>query len=134
VLAGEAARQRLEELVREEQPPAEVVERLRRNIDARELEAEEEAGLANHTSNAATYARLRRQLIATERDVLVSLRDAGELDDEVLREVQRELDLEHALLLPLEEEPGGMLEELIPIDREPDGTGAQTAVPEGRTS
>jgi Na+/H+ antiporter len=38
--------------------------------------------------------RLRREILAAQRRVLVARRDAGELDEEVMRRVLRELDLE----------------------------------------
>ena len=44
------------------------------------------------------YARLRRDLIATERAALLELRDGGRVAPEVLRLVQRDLDLEEARL------------------------------------
>ena len=46
----------------------------------------------------AVYRRLRREMLAAEREEFLWLRDAGRIDDEVLRAVQRELDLEDALL------------------------------------
>jgi CPA1 family monovalent cation:H+ antiporter len=44
------------------------------------------------------YGRLRRDLIAVERAALLSLRDQGRLPPEVLRQIQRDLDLEEARL------------------------------------
>jgi hypothetical protein len=44
------------------------------------------------------YRRLRTAMLAAEREEFVRLRDQGELDDEVLRAVVRDLDLEEALL------------------------------------
>jgi CPA1 family monovalent cation:H+ antiporter len=44
------------------------------------------------------YGELRRDLIGVERDTLLSLRDQGRLRPEVLREIQRDLDLEEARL------------------------------------
>ena len=49
-------------------------------------------------SPSAAYRRLRREMVARERDEFVARRDAGEIDDEVLRRVMRELDLEEATL------------------------------------
>ena len=65
----------------------------------------------------AIYRRLRAEMIRAERDVLLRLRDSGELDDHLLRTVQQQLDLEDALLLQAFEEPDerrGRLDELIP--------------------
>src|SRR6266511_4124815 len=47
----------------------------------------------------AASRRLRREMLAAEREVLVRLRDNGRLDEEVQRRIQWELDLEEATLL-----------------------------------
>jgi monovalent cation/hydrogen antiporter len=52
----------------------------------------------NGESPAATYRRLRREMLAQERAAFVDRRDSGQIDDEVLRRVQRRLDLEEAML------------------------------------
>jgi monovalent cation/hydrogen antiporter len=44
------------------------------------------------------YEELRRELIGVERSALLSLRDEGRVRPEVMREVQRDLDLEEARL------------------------------------
>jgi Na+/H+ antiporter len=47
---------------------------------------------------AISYRRLRRAMIDAERRAVVDLRDQGTIGDEVLRRVQRDLDLETMLL------------------------------------
>ncbi|MFL5493516.1 MAG: Na+/H+ antiporter [Gemmatimonadales bacterium] len=47
---------------------------------------------------ATSYRRLRMAMIHAERRAVVGLRDKGEIGDEVLRRVQRDLDLETMLL------------------------------------
>jgi CPA1 family monovalent cation:H+ antiporter len=49
-------------------------------------------------SPTAAYRRLRREMVAAERETFVRYRDDGRIDDEVLRRVLRELDLEEAML------------------------------------
>ena len=44
------------------------------------------------------YRRLRREMLTISRDEFVARRNAGEIDDEVLRRVMHELDLEQAAL------------------------------------
>ena len=44
------------------------------------------------------YGELRRELIAIERDTLLSLRGKGRLRPDVLRLIERDLDLEEARL------------------------------------
>ncbi len=47
---------------------------------------------------AARHRRLRREMLDRERDTFVAARDSGDIDDEVLRRVQRRLDYEEAML------------------------------------
>ena len=44
------------------------------------------------------YQRLRRELIEAERRAVVELRNTGEISDEVMRRVERDLDLEESRL------------------------------------
>ena len=55
---------------------------------------EEEIG----ESPAAAFRRLRLEMLAAERETFIDERDAGHIDDEVLRSVLRGLDLEEATL------------------------------------
>ncbi len=115
--ATEAAVARLDELVAEEPVPTEVVERLRRLAELRTFIAWERLAGDVAATPSATYRRLRAEMIRAERDVLVGLRDAGELDDEVLRQVQQSLDLEDAMIAQADDavpDHEGMLEDLIP--------------------
>ncbi|MBO0877405.1 MAG: Na+/H+ antiporter [Pseudonocardia sp.] len=49
-------------------------------------------------SPSAAHRRLRRAMVAAERETFVRFRDERRIDDEVLRRVLRELDLEEAML------------------------------------
>jgi len=53
---------------------------------------------------AVAYRRLRRAMIAAERAAVIRLRDEGAIGDEVLRRVQRDLDLETMLLESAEDD------------------------------
>jgi monovalent cation/hydrogen antiporter len=55
---------------------------------------EEEIG----ESPASAFRRLRLEMLAAERAMFIAERDSGQIDDEVLREVLRGLDLEEATL------------------------------------
>jgi Na+/H+ antiporter len=57
-----------------------------------------EAGVLDER-RAAEYRRLRSGMIDAEQQALVRLRDRGEIGDDVMRTVQRELDLEEELLV-----------------------------------
>jgi len=98
-----AAMNRLEELLAVDgDVPKEIVDRLRDRAEVRSLAAWERLGgppdeHLRETPTAA-YRRLRREMLEAERAVFVRLRDEGRIDDEVLRRVQFELDLEEAMM------------------------------------
>ena len=82
--------------------PTEIVHRLRDRAEVRSLAAWERLGGppddALRETPTAAYRRLRRDMLEAERAVFVQLRDEGRIDDEVLRRVQLELDLEEAMM------------------------------------
>jgi CPA1 family monovalent cation:H+ antiporter len=47
---------------------------------------------------SAKYQRLRRELIEAERHAVIEMRNTGEISDEVMRRVERDLDLESSRL------------------------------------
>lgn len=47
---------------------------------------------------SATYQRLTRELLQTQRRELILLRDEGMIGDEAMRRIERDLDLEEARL------------------------------------
>ena len=80
-------------------PPEDIVDKLRVHAEHRSNGAWERLGAnADNETPSALYRRLRTEMIRAERDEFVRLRDRGELEDEVLRTVVRDLDLEEALL------------------------------------
>ncbi|MGV9774233.1 Na+/H+ antiporter [Streptosporangium sp. NPDC003464] len=80
----------------------EVVEQLRSRSERRALTAWERLGGGTGPEGEETpstvYRRLRREMLAAEREVLVRLRDQGRMDDEVLHRIMQELDFEEATL------------------------------------
>lgn len=97
--AAQAAVARLDELIsRGDRTPDHVVDRLRMMAEHRGNAAWERLGRQDEESPAAAYRRLRRTMLDAEREVFVSARDAGDIDDAVLDRVVRELDLEEAAL------------------------------------
>ena len=102
--AARAAADRLDELVpsagghrraRARRRRAPALEHCRRNAAWERLgRDEDEIG----ESPASVFRRLRLEMLAAERDTFIAERDAGHIDDEVLREVLRGLDLEEATL------------------------------------
>ncbi len=101
--AADAALRRLEELLAAEPAPDGVAEQLREKAEIRQLSAWERLGggrggtLGSETPTAA-YRRLRLQMLLAERTEFVALRDRGDITDDLLRRVQRDLDLEEAIL------------------------------------
>ncbi|MDX8144385.1 Na+/H+ antiporter [Lentzea sp. BCCO 10_0061] len=94
--AAQAAVTRLDEEI--EDVPEHVRDQLRSLAEHRGNAAWERLGRQEEESPAAAYRRLRRVMLSAERDEFVKARDAGEIDDEVLFRVMRELDLEEAAL------------------------------------
>jgi Na+/H+ antiporter len=99
--AAMAAVARLDELAADDATytPNEVVDRLRELAERRGNAAWERLGRQELESPTASFRRLRLETLAAERAVYVAARDNGEIDDEVLRRVLRELDLEQARLV-----------------------------------
>ena len=94
--AAQAAVSRLDEEI--EDVPDHVRDQLRSLAEHRGNAAWERLGRQEEESPAAAYRRLRRVMLSAERDEFVKARDSGEIDDEVLFRVLRELDLEEAAL------------------------------------
>lgn len=98
--AAIAATNRLDELVEDEavSTPDHVVDRLRAMNERRGNAVWERLGRQEMESPSAAFRRLRLEMLVAERQVYVAARDSGEIDDEVLRAVLTELDLEEARL------------------------------------
>ena len=102
--AAQAAADRLEELLAEESNSSaqdRVGQVLRYWIDHRRNAAWEQLGRGDDEigeSPAAATRRLRLQMIAAERVAFIAERDAGHIDDEILRAVLHRLDLVEATL------------------------------------
>ncbi|MFI8087418.1 Na+/H+ antiporter [Streptomyces sp. NPDC086080] len=99
--ASRAAEQRLDELLSDERNalPAPLAERLRSVLERRRNAVWERLGQVNPVTGESvddTYRRLSREMISTEREVFVKLRDGRFIDDEMLRTLLRRLDLEEA--------------------------------------
>ena len=106
---ADAALERVEELASEEWALDDTVERVRgafryrqRRFAARSRDGEFDGGLGgdgvDYETRSQAYQRLVRELIEVQRTVLIEMRDRGEIDDDVLRRIERELDLEDSRL------------------------------------
>jgi CPA1 family monovalent cation:H+ antiporter len=103
--AAHAAADRLDELLAAQPPGSDVYERaakvLRHWNDRRGNSAWEQLGRGDDEIGegpAAAFKRLRLEMLKAERQTFIAERDAGNIDDAVLRSVLRGLDLEEAML------------------------------------
>ena len=107
--AAEVALDRLEELREEEWVLDDTVDRIagayryrQRRFTALVPEGEFDGGIdgdgVDYETRSVAYQRLVRELLDAQRASLVEMRDSGEIDDDVLRRIERELDLEDTRL------------------------------------
>jgi monovalent cation/hydrogen antiporter len=97
IRAAEAALARLEELVDEDWVPPDTAERLRGLYSFRHgrfTARHERDDESTHEELQRAYRRLRRELLAAEREALDELRRDGVITEQVLQRVVRDLDLE----------------------------------------
>lgn len=102
--AGQAAIARLDEIVADRAPDdsrVRAAEILRHWAEHRKNEAWERLGRGSDELGEApsqAFRTLRREMLDSEREVYVSERDSGRIDDDVLNRLQHDLDLEEAML------------------------------------
>ncbi len=97
--ASRAGLTRLEE-VRSPDDPQEVIDQLRERARRRSNMARERLGRSHEELEppSMAYRRLRTQMLRAERETIVAARDAGTVDDAVLRSAMTAVDLEESLL------------------------------------
>ncbi len=97
LVAARAALSRLDELATEAWVPKDALAHLRFHY-AQKLEtltaAMDGAGSERFDEHGSVEPRLRQEVLRAERAAVIRLRDRGRIDDETLRLVERELDLE----------------------------------------
>jgi hypothetical protein len=102
LLAVKTALDRLDELATEEWVREDTVERVRRSYEYRQRRFasrfDDEADSDGYEERSEAYQRLLREVIDAQRVTLLALRDAGKINDEVMRRIERELDLEDSRL------------------------------------
>ncbi len=101
--ALDAALARLDELAGEEWIPEEYLTHLRSVCEEKVKDFtvrkdESEATDERDDNRTVAQRRLRQEVLKAERAAVIQLRDQGRIDDEVLRQVERELDLEEQRL------------------------------------
>jgi monovalent cation/hydrogen antiporter len=101
IYAAEAALERLAELEAEEWVREDTAERMRGLYGFRQNRFRERFdpdGDGSVEDRSQAYQRLRRELLSAERSAVEELRRQGRIDDDVMRRVVRDLDLEDARL------------------------------------
>jgi monovalent cation/hydrogen antiporter len=102
--AAQAALDRLDELEREERISEERLRRMRELYRVRfrrcmaVISGEGEEARAASREPIQRYSLLRRELIGVERAAILGLRNEGKLKPDIMREIERDLDLEEARL------------------------------------
>ena len=95
-----AALERLERLCDDERVPQGAQEQMREHYEGRIRRYEDgiEAGGATeeYAQSSAAWRNWRRDLIGAEREAILSLRDSGDISPEVMRRIERDLDLEES--------------------------------------
>jgi monovalent cation/hydrogen antiporter len=102
LVASRAALERLDELASEDWTRDDTVERLRgmfrfrqRRFKVRAGKIEDDDGIEDRS---IAYQRLLRELYIVQRQAVVELRDGGEISNDVMHRLERELDLEETRL------------------------------------
>ncbi len=100
VRGAEAALARLDELVEEDWVRPDTAERMRGLYRFRINRFSEpyHGGDGSIELQSLAYQRLRRELLEAERHAVVALRNEGRISDDVMRKVERDLDLEDSRL------------------------------------
>jgi hypothetical protein len=99
--AARAAIDRIDELAGEEWVREETAQRMRRAYDFRvrrfsaRFDDDDDGALEQ---GSLAFQRLRREVLAAERGEIIRLRNQGYINDEVMRRIERDLDLEHERL------------------------------------
>lgn len=100
-----AALRRLQELSDRDWVPEDQLARLRSRYEAemRHLHSQQDGTPSGQLENEATHLRLINEVIQAKRNAILHLRDTGQIDDTVFREIERTLDLEEQGFLAREE-------------------------------
>ena len=98
--ANEAALARLEELESSNRARRETVERLRSEYEdrIRQLRIEDSDEQSVSRLYSPDFEELAREMLETERDTVISLRNEEAINDQALRRIQRDIDLAEARL------------------------------------
>ena len=100
--ANRAINRRIDEVAQVKGLPRHQVELMHRWVSLRDWRSWPDGGSGGRPGpglrTLAAMQRWQSEIVSVERDVFVQMRNSGRLSEEVLRELQRDLDLEEALL------------------------------------
>jgi Na+/H+ antiporter len=101
--ASKAALAELESIAEDdspEAPPTETIDRLRQRFESRKRRDATRAGIIDDGREADAVARqwVMRQLLQAQRRTLIELRNTGQISNDVMHLLERELDLEESQL------------------------------------
>jgi Na+/H+ antiporter len=98
--ANEAALARLEEIASSKRATPKTIERLRSEYEdrIRQLRIEEPDGASVRRLYSRDFEELARDVLQTERDTVIQLRNEEAINDQALRRIQRDIDLAEARL------------------------------------
>ena len=101
--ASKAALAELEAIAQDDSPdapPSETVDRLRQRFEARKRRDATRAGIIDdgREADAVARGRVMRQLLQAQRRTLIELRNTGQISNDVMHLLERELDLEESQL------------------------------------
>jgi CPA1 family monovalent cation:H+ antiporter len=100
--AARAALDRLEELAVEDWTRDDTIDRTRRLLEFRQRRVKVRTGKADDEDGieerSIAYQRLMRELYVAQRRAVVQLRNGGEISNDVMHRIERELDLEESRL------------------------------------
>jgi monovalent cation/hydrogen antiporter len=101
LVAAKAALRELDELAKEEWTRDQTIERLRRFYDYRKSRFAARAGKIEddgYEEQTRAYQQTLQRLLAAQRDALIQMRSDGNLSNEAMNRILRELDLEESRL------------------------------------
>ena len=100
-----AALDRLQELSDRDWVPEDQLAKLRSRYEAqmRNLQSQQDGTTTEQHESGAAHLRLMNEVIHAKRKAIIDLRDTGQIDDTVFREIERSLDLEEQRFVAKEE-------------------------------
>src|SRR6266436_2467363 len=104
--ANEAALARLEEIASSKQARPKTIERLRAEYEDRVRQLRSETAPEESRLFSADFEELAGELLQTERDIVITMRNEEAINDQALRRIQRDIDLAEARLRPTARKSG----------------------------